>query len=109
MLIAEVHDDPGAENASVRFDADAIMRQRLDEMTNECPAPRLWGLSLFGTSLRVYYCDIANGAITPTLEELPGPYIIRRNFFERRWDMDILYQEGFELMKEIITNIVSAV
>ena len=65
-----------------------------------CTVPRLWGLSLFGTSLRVYYCDVATGAITPTFEEPPSPGVLR-NFLERGWDMDILSQEGFETMKEI--------
>jgi len=108
VLFAEVWDDKWTEYDYGRFEADALMRQRLDEMNSECPVPRLWGMSLFGTSLRVYYCDIATGAVTPTFEEPLIPDTVL-NFLEHGWDMDILSQEGFETMKEIVTNIVAGV
>jgi len=108
VLTAEVQGDNWVGHGGGRFTADENMRQRIDEMNSECPAPRLWGLSLLGTSLRVYCCDVATGAITPTFEEPLRPYDVQ-NFLERGWNMNILSQEGFEKMKEIVTDIVSVV
>jgi len=108
VLFADIQDDAGVKTGYTRFEADALMRQRIDEMIGECPVPRLWGLSLFGTSLRIYYCDVTTRAIMPTFEEAPNPGILH-NFLKCGWDMDILSQEGFEMMKEIVMNIIGGV
>ncbi|KAF9490491.1 hypothetical protein BDN71DRAFT_1523203 [Pleurotus eryngii] len=50
-LIAEIRDDAWATKADLRFKADNQMRQQYDSMLHDRPLPRLWGLSLLGTSL----------------------------------------------------------
>ena len=57
MLMAEIKDDGWANKADLRFKANEQMRQWCNPMVGDCPLPRLWGLSLLGTSLRVYCGD----------------------------------------------------
>ncbi|KAF9501146.1 hypothetical protein BDN71DRAFT_1439408 [Pleurotus eryngii] len=110
VLIAEIKDDAWASKADLRFKADNQMRQRYDSMLNDCPLPHLWGLSLLGTSLRVYCGDVASGDVEPVFEDRPSPgRILPRNFLEGVWNIDILSPEGFEKMKEIVRDIVSSV
>jgi hypothetical protein len=65
VLIAEIKDDRWVKGPDKRRRADAQMRQRLDQMLPNCAIPRLYGLSLLGTSLRVYCADKVTGGITP--------------------------------------------
>ena len=110
VLIAEIKDDAWATKADQRFKANNQMRQWYDSMLNDCPLPRLWGLSLLGTSLRVYCGDASNGNVEPVFEDRPNPgRTLPRNFLEGGWNIDILSQEGFEKMKEIVGDIVGSV
>ena len=63
VLFAEIKDDGWAHRAGFRFNADDQIRRRYDMMLPNCPLPRLWGLSLLGTSLRVY-CGKVHGIST---------------------------------------------
>jgi hypothetical protein len=58
VLIVEIQDDGWANELDKRQRADAQMRQRYDQMLPNCPIPRFYGLSLLGTSLRVYFGEI---------------------------------------------------
>lgn len=49
--------DSWAQKAASRYCADGCMRDRYVLMLEDCPVPRLWGLSLLGTSARVYCGD----------------------------------------------------
>ncbi|KAK0449326.1 hypothetical protein EV421DRAFT_1410337 [Armillaria borealis] len=109
VLIAEIKDDGWAGKPDFRLAADELVRRRYDFMMPECPLPRLWGLSLLGTSLRVYRGDIATGTLQPDYQARPDPNrILPLNFLEGEWDLDILSQEGFNKMKEIVTDILTA-
>jgi hypothetical protein len=78
-------------------------------MLRDCPLPRLWGLSLLGTSLRVYCGDVVTGDVEPAFENRPSPgRIFPRKFLEGAWNIDILSQEGFAKMKEIVGDIVQS-
>ena len=108
--MAEIKDDGWDTKAQGRSKADKRMRQRYDYMLQNCPLPRLWGLSLFGTSLRVYSGDVVTCKIEPAFENRPDPgRLLPRNFLEGAWNIDILSQEGFAKMKEIVGNIVGNV
>ena len=61
VLFAEIKDDGWAHKAGSRFKADDQIRHRYDDMLGDCPLPRLWGLSLLGTSLRIYCGTVATG------------------------------------------------
>jgi hypothetical protein len=54
VLLVEVKDDSWIERAELRYRADDQMRSRYALMLEACPFPRLRGLSLLGTSARVY-------------------------------------------------------
>ncbi|KAK2467505.1 hypothetical protein APHAL10511_000360 [Amanita phalloides] len=109
MFIAEIKDDAWATKADLRLKADNQIRQRYDSMLPDCPIPRFWGLSLLGTSLRVYCGDIATNNVTPAFEDRPSPgRVLPRNFLEGAWNIDILSQEGFDKMKEIVEDIVGS-
>jgi hypothetical protein len=107
VLIVEIADDSWATEADLRVKADDQMRQKYNSTFNDCPLPRLWGLSLLGTSLRVYSGDVATGDIEPAFQDRPNPGgILPRDFLEGAWDIDILTQEGFDKTKEIVGDIV---
>jgi len=107
VLLAEIKDDAWTTKSDLRFKADEQMRQRYDSMLAACRLPRLWGLSLLGTSLRVYCGDVATEEVDPAFEDRPCPgRTFPRNFLEGAWDIDILSQEGFAKMKEIVGDIV---
>ncbi|KAK7022877.1 hypothetical protein VNI00_016864 [Paramarasmius palmivorus] len=107
VLIAEIKDDGWINKADLRFKADNQMRQRYDSMLGDCPLPRLWGLSLLGTSLRVYCGDVVTGNIDPVFKERPTrDRVLPSDFLKGAWNIDILSQEGFAKMKEIVEDII---
>lgn len=68
--------------------------------------PVCGGLSLLGTSLRVYCGDVVTCKLEPAFES-PG-HTLSRNFFEGAWDVDILSQEGFTKMEETVGDIIGS-
>lgn len=107
VLIVEVKDDSWAQKAELRYRADKQMRDRYGLMLDDCPTPRLWGLSVLGTSVRVYCGDKASYDVTPQAIPRPEPLsrVLSPSFLAGEWDLDLLSQEGFEKMKEIVTDI----
>jgi hypothetical protein len=109
VLIAEVKDDSWASNPGLRLEADEQLRRRYNIMLSDCPLPRLWGLSLLGTSVRVYCGDVAARVITPPYQARPHQdFVVPSGFLQGGWDLDILSQEGFNKMKEIVADITAA-
>ncbi|KIJ36795.1 hypothetical protein M422DRAFT_50917 [Sphaerobolus stellatus SS14] len=81
VLIVEVKDDSWAQKAEFRYRADKQMRENYQLMLDDCPTPRLWGLSLLGTSMRVYCGDKDTYMITPPSMPHPQPIeSFRRKF-----------------------------
>ena len=82
------------------------MRELYDELLAKCPLPRLWGLSLLGTSVRVYCGHTGSHTVDP-------PFVIPSksdrinpsSMLADQWDFDILSQEGFEKMKKVMGDI----
>jgi glycerol-3-phosphate cytidylyltransferase-like family protein len=64
VLIVEIKDDRWVNGPDKRQRADAQMRQWYDQMLVDCAIPRLYGLSLLGTSLRVYCGHRDTGEVT---------------------------------------------
>jgi len=109
VLIAEIKDDGWAHKADLRYSVDDQIRRRYDTKLSDCRLPRLWGLRLLGTSLRVYCATIATGTIEPDFVHRPSPnHTLPRDFLEGAWDIDILSPEGFNKMKEIVTDVLAA-
>ncbi|KAF8915004.1 hypothetical protein CPB85DRAFT_1218200 [Mucidula mucida] len=100
VMIVNIQDYGWVDRASLRVDADKQIRLWLEIMISDCPLPRLLGLSFLATSLRE--CDAESWDRKPefiddrTHRGLPG------EFLEGAWDIDILSQEGFDKMKEIV-------
>jgi hypothetical protein len=106
VLIAEIEDDRWANEPNKRQRADTQMRQRYDQMLRNCPIPRLYGLSLLGTFLRVYCGDKVTGEVTPRFVGRPdADRILPRDFLEGQWDLDILSPDGLKKMQEIVAYI----
>jgi hypothetical protein len=106
VLIAEIKDDKWANEPDKRRRADTQMRQRFDQMLPICAIPRLYGLSLLGTSLRVYSGDKVTGEVTPHFVGRPNvDRILPLDFLEGRWDLDILSPDGLKKIQEIVAYI----
>ncbi|KAF9018085.1 hypothetical protein BDZ89DRAFT_1074220 [Hymenopellis radicata] len=103
VMIMDVKDDSWFNRAELRSRADEQMYRHFDRSLAECPLPRLWGLSLLGTSLRVYRGDVATSNINPAFNRPSGR--MPQDFLEGAWNIDIRSQEGFDKMKEIMADI----
>lgn len=89
--IVEVGDDRWAQEAGRRYRADEQMRHRYELMLDDCPTPRLWGLSVLGTSMRVYCGDKASDEVTPHPIPCPGRlHHLPPSFLAGEWDLDML-------------------
>lgn len=106
VLMAEIKDDRWANEPDKRQRADTQMRQRYDQMLPNCPIPHLYGLSLLGTSLRVYCGDKVTGEVTPHFVGRPNvDRILPPDFLRGQWDLDILSLDGLKRMQEIVAYI----
>ncbi len=106
VLLAEVKDDKWVNEPDKRRRADSQMRLRFDQMLPNCAIPRLYGLSLLGTSLRVYCGDKVTGEVTPHFVGRPNvDRILPPDFLEGQWDLDILSPDGLRKMQEIVAYI----
>jgi len=109
VLFAEIKDNGWANKASFCFKADNQIHRQYDEMLSDCPLSHLWGLSLLSTFPCVYCRTIATWTIKPDFMPCPDPDLdLPPDFLEGKWDIDILSPEGFNKMKEIITDVVAA-
>ncbi|KAF7978180.1 hypothetical protein HWV62_1380 [Athelia sp. TMB] len=106
VLIAEVRDDRWPNQPDKRQRADAHIRQRYDQILPNCPIPRLYGLSLLETSLRVYCGDKVTGEVIPHFVGRPNANrILPPDFLAGQWNLDILFPDGLKKMQEIVAYI----
>ncbi|KAF9233429.1 hypothetical protein BU15DRAFT_80135 [Melanogaster broomeanus] len=106
VLILEIKDDRWAKEPDKRQRADTQMRQHYDQMLFNCPISRLYGLSLLGTSLRVYCGDKITGKVTPDFVGRPNASrVLPPDFLGGEWDLDILSPDGLKKMQEIVAYI----
>jgi hypothetical protein len=73
---------------------------RISQKLEDCPYPHLWGVSLIDTKMCVYCGDKATLRMTPEATRTAP-----EDSLEDQWDVDILSQEGFRKMKEVIGDI----
>jgi hypothetical protein len=110
VLFLKIKDDSWATSPDRRLKADTQMRQRFKDMSRHCRVPLLWGLSLLGTRLRVYVCDIAHRQVTPPLTQRPSPYLcLPQDFLADGWNVEVTSQEGFESVRDVVADIVANV
>ncbi|KXN87529.1 hypothetical protein AN958_08508 [Leucoagaricus sp. SymC.cos] len=106
VCLVEVKDDHWNLSADLSYLADQQMRNRYSKMREACPLPRLWGISLLGTKMCIYCGDtvtnMVDPLVSPLLEPSAGP---TSDFLAGEWNLDILSQDRFQMIKEIIGNI----
>jgi hypothetical protein len=106
VLFVEIKDDSWARGSNARLAADAQMRQQYDKLLFQCPIPQLYGLSLLGTSLRIYCGEKATNKLTPDFVGRPDARrALPPDFLEGEWDLDILSPEGLKKMQEIVAYV----
>lgn len=106
VLFLEVKDDRHQDLAPQRLNADFQIRDQFGQMLACCPFPRLYGVSILGTSMRLYRGNRATGVITPNLVSRPhNEQNLPRDFLGEAWDLDILSQGGLRAMQEAILHI----
>ncbi|KAJ7430786.1 hypothetical protein B0H11DRAFT_1881985 [Mycena galericulata] len=102
VLIIQVKHDSHLNNPSQRNAADAQMRSCFDELLYTSPLLTLHGLSLLGTRMRVYTGNAPSMEVHPPKVERLAGRAFDPSFLANQWDLDILSDEGFRKMKEII-------
>ncbi|KAM5531083.1 hypothetical protein V8D89_015248 [Ganoderma adspersum] len=108
VLLVEVRDESWALKAELRYRADENMRGRYGFMLEECAIPRLWGLSLLATSMRLYCGDKETYILNPPSISRPDPWrVLPPSFLANEWGLDILSQDGSERLKEVMNDISS--
>ncbi|KAJ6490658.1 hypothetical protein C8R47DRAFT_1014108 [Mycena vitilis] len=105
VLLIEVKDDSHLTVPSNRAAADQQMRARYDDLLYRCPLPKLYGLSMIGTKMRVYTGDAAVMTLHPPLVSTSPDRVLDRKHLEGAWNVDILSEEGFVGMKQIVNFI----
>jgi hypothetical protein len=103
VLFVDIKDDSWANEPYRRVLADFQIRKRYDQLMFNCPIPRLYGLSVLGTSLRVYCGDKATEQLTPDFVDRPN--VLPSNFLEGEWGLDILSPDGLKKMQDIFAYI----
>ncbi|KAJ7888526.1 hypothetical protein B0H13DRAFT_1705862 [Mycena leptocephala] len=105
VFLIEVQDDSHLAAPSKRAAADQRMRFRYDDLLYNCPIPILYGLSVIGTNMRVYTGDAATMTLNPPRVATSANRVLDRKYLQDAWKIDILSDEGFAKMKEIVTFI----
>lgn len=85
VLIIDVKDDSWSQKAELYFCADTQMRDRYALILDDCPGSRLWGLSVLGTSSRVYWGDKLTYEVNPPA--IPRPEPSTRLLYQFFWQM----------------------
>lgn len=108
FLFAVIKDDSWATKPYTRLMADAQMREQYFAYQLDYPIPpsQLYGLSLLGTSLRVYCYDKNTDKLAPDIVDCPDAnHLLPDNVLEGEWDLDILSPDGLRKMQEIVAYI----
>lgn len=106
VLIIEIKDDSHVNNSSTRDAEDTQMHSRFDALLHTCPLPILYGLSLLGTRMRVYTGNTETMEVNPPSADRPAKgRALDPSFLANQWDLDILSDDGFRKMKEIVSFI----
>ncbi|KAJ7456036.1 hypothetical protein B0H11DRAFT_231932 [Mycena galericulata] len=105
VLLIEVMDDSHLTTPGKRAAADHQMRAHYDDLLYQCPLPKLYGLSMIGTKMRVYTGDAAAMTLDPPRVPTSPDRVLDRTYLEDAWNVDILSAEGFVKMKQIVNFI----
>ncbi|KAJ7900976.1 hypothetical protein B0H14DRAFT_3422885 [Mycena olivaceomarginata] len=105
VFLLEVKDDTHREVPSLRHAADTQMRDRYNQLLYACPIPTLYGVSAMGTDIRVYTGDVLDEDVSPAVVPTSPTRIVGREYLKNGWNLDLLSDEGFAKIKEIVNFI----
>ncbi|KAJ6472135.1 hypothetical protein C8R47DRAFT_740225 [Mycena vitilis] len=105
VFLLEVKDDTHRDVPSLRHAADTQMRDRYNQLLYACPIPTLYGVSAMGTNIRVYAGDVLNEDVSPAVVPTSPTRIVGREYLKNEWNLDLLSDEGFAKIKEIVNFI----
>ncbi|KAJ7815191.1 hypothetical protein B0H14DRAFT_2375542 [Mycena olivaceomarginata] len=109
VLLLQVNSPDTLRWPSAREQADAESRRRLRDLRPLCPLlPKLYAVSAFGTKLRFYAATKTEGVIPPV-----SPCDPRTAFADtnppNRWNSDVLEEEGANLLKQSVAEIIARI
>ncbi|KAJ7665612.1 hypothetical protein B0H17DRAFT_951446 [Mycena rosella] len=92
---------------SAREQADIENRQRLRDLIPLCALPKLYAVSAFGTKLR-FYAAVAGEGIDPVASpSYAGSFTDTVPL--NRWNSDVLEEEGANLLKQSVAEIIARI
>ncbi|KAJ6514311.1 hypothetical protein C8R47DRAFT_1001606, partial [Mycena vitilis] len=107
VLLLQIKSGESLKWRSAREEADVESRRRLRDLRPLCPLPKLYAISAFGTKLR-FYAAAKNEDIDPPMSPSAMrtfPDAIPLN----RWNSDILEEEGANLLKQSVAEIIARI
>jgi len=107
VLILEIKSADGLNLGSARQEADSQIRDRLFDLTAQCPLSVLHAVSAFGTKLCFYTgTNGAEGSVIVTPVRIPAdPVIMLDTAPATRWDSDVMEDGGANRLKAIVAQI----
>ncbi|KAG8894851.1 hypothetical protein FRC01_012710 [Tulasnella sp. 417] len=104
VLLVDINKKPrNLRYVSKREEADMQIRRRLRDLSRDCPLPKLFGISAFGTKVRFYGLETAPGSvidpplISPDQDGIP----------ESQWDNDVLEDSVADELRGVLRSILS--
>jgi hypothetical protein len=107
VLLLQVKSPESLQWPSARENADIENRRRLRDLRSLCPLPKLYAVSAFGTKLR-FYAASENEGINPPLSP-SDPRSLADTIPLNRWNSDILEEEGANLLKQSVAEIIARI
>ncbi|KAJ7444985.1 hypothetical protein B0H11DRAFT_2203500 [Mycena galericulata] len=95
---------------SAREEADTESRRRLRDLAPLCPLSKLYAISAFGTKLRFYVASRNEGlVIDPPAPPVHPRTLVTESIPSSRWNSDILEEEGANLLKHAVAEIIARI
>ncbi|KAF5364358.1 hypothetical protein D9756_001111 [Leucocoprinus leucothites] len=111
VLIVEIMDPSHLSNTQSRQAADDQIRLRYRQMLDLCPIDTLYGISIIGRYMRVYYASKEGERIIyPTRPVYPGMHpdaVLPANHLQGQWNTEVISLAGFREFKAIVSRILT--
>ena len=108
VFVVEVKGSSALVYPSTREEADVQMRGRLRDLVGQCPLSNLRGVSAIGTKLCFYTARQTGNNLAIEPQRIPAdPQLTTDTAPQSRWDVDVLEQDGFIRLTEVVSMIKS--
>ncbi|KAK0183782.1 hypothetical protein F5146DRAFT_1079464 [Armillaria mellea] len=109
VLILELQKPSHIMYSSTRQLADDQIRQRMGDVSGQCPIPTLHGISAIGTRLCFYRLDLNQAHLQIIPPAIPrDPRYIIDTAPEERWDCSVLDVQGEAKLRAVVDEIKQA-